>query len=128
MKRIKHIRPWRIKGHDVAITDAAGSASDTIDLVASDGDVIGISVAENYARVDMGKIKVSIDDTNNAKPLIEVPLTQLLPDGERQFYPLAKPLPKQVLDITIKSTSANSLAANPITLIFHYDDPQTCEE
>lgn len=112
----------RMVGYDCDVTNAAtGEEETTLTLSASDGDIIGFSVAENYSRTVLAKMLISISLGNN-KPLLNVPLTQLLPDGERQMWPLNERITagsKPVVKLVIRDNTTD--VNNPVVLIGHHE-------
>jgi hypothetical protein len=110
----------RLKGYELNTPAGVGAASTDIDVVKADGSAIGVAVAENYQRTDLAQMYLTLESSNN-KRLVKIPLTLLLPDGERYYTPL--PVPFEVgerVNATIESKSANSAAANPIVLVFYH--------
>lgn len=117
---------WRLVGHDIDVTTGAGTAETAeFTVEENNGDVIGISVAENYARVDMAKCLLSMD-VNQVRKLKNVPLTQFLPDGATEMWPVDIRRGSKI-KVSLKSLSANTSANTPITLIFHYRNPKDCK-
>lgn len=112
------------RGHELNTPAGADAQQDTlIQPTASDGRVIGLAVGENYARVDLSALLISVSSSNN-KPLTAVPATMLLPENFPQgvpYFPLDVPF--EVADritVTVDSNTANSAAATPLMLVtFH---------
>jgi hypothetical protein len=118
---------WRIVGKDINVTDGAGEDESSPNVEKNDGDLIGISVAENYARVDLSQCLLTVEGSGIDRPIKDVPVTQFLPDGERQMWPFLTPIPAGTkLTVKLVSRSANTLAVNPIVLIFHHRNPKSC--
>lgn len=116
---------WRMVGKDVSVTAGAGEVETSdFSLNANDGDVVGISAAENYARVDLAKCLLTIEVAGVAI-MKGVPITQLLPDGERHMWPVRIEKGSKLL-VKLESRSANTVVATPITLIFHHETPANC--
>lgn len=116
---------WRMVGKDVDVSAGVGEVeTPDFSLNANDGDVVGISAAENYARVDLAQCLLTME-VDGVAILRAVPITQLLPDGERHMWPvrIAKGTKPKV---KLESRSANTIVAVPITLIFHHETPANC--
>lgn len=117
---------WRLVGRDIDVVAAAlGDKETTPQLDANDGDVIGISVGENYSRTILGKTLITIE-VDGLKPVTNLPLTQLLPDGERHYWPvkIAAGL-KPKIKLTCRDNTM--VAANPIVLITHHAKLASCK-
>jgi hypothetical protein len=120
------LEAWRIIGKDCSITAGVGSSNTTYKSAKADGDIIGVAVAENYARVDISKIFITmeINGESNSKPFNRVPLSLLLPDGEKYFFPFEKPVAAGLeINMIIESATANSVVATPIGLAFFHKNP-----
>jgi hypothetical protein len=116
---------WRMVGKDIDVTAGIGEKETPFQLDSNDGDVIGISAAENYERVDLAKCLLTLE-VNGDKPATSVPITQLLPDVQGQMWPYEIKAGLKV-KAKIVSRSANTLVAVPITLIFHHKHPKDCK-
>lgn len=116
-------------GVDLDVINAGlGDKETPINPNANDGDIVGFSVAENYSRTVLAKTLLTIESDQKDKPLITVPLTQLLPDGERQMWPLVEPIRKGTKIKAILTCRDNTMAtANPVVLILHHNPIENCK-
>ena len=114
----------RLKGYELNTPAGVGAASTDLDVTKADGPAIGVAVAENYSRTDLAKLYLTLESSNN-KRLVKVPLTVLLPDGERYYipFPVAFGVGERIT-ATIESKSANSAAATPVVLVFYHATEQ----
>lgn len=118
---------WRMVGKDLnTLNGALGDLETTPIINSNDGDVIGLSVAENYSRIVLASLLLTIE-VDGAKPLVNVPLTQLLPDGERFMWPLKEKILKgSKPKITLTHRNNTTAAANPVVLICHHAPLNDC--
>lgn len=118
---------WRMVGKDLNTQAAAlGELETTLQLNANDGDVVGFSVCENYSRTVLSKLLITIE-VDGAKPMVNVPLTQLLPDGERFMWPLKEKIQRGTKPVVKLNHRDNTTAvANPVVLICHHAPLDSC--
>lgn len=113
----------KLRGYKLVTPAGVGTETTPFKIVASDGKAVGISIGENYSREDLGKMLLTIKADGGNNQIYQVPLTQFLPDGERFFVPLPEALEVgQSVEATIESASANSAAANPVTIILYHTE------
>ncbi len=108
-------------GKDMDVITVAGDKETDLALESNYGPVVGISIGETYARTDLGQVNLTLKVTGKSSEIVtNVPLTQFIPDGERQMWPCN-------IDAGAKLTGkltirvAGLLVAKPIPLIFHHD-------
>jgi hypothetical protein len=125
----QNYKAWRMVGVDLAVINAGvGDSPTNITPNANDGDIAGFSVAENYSRTILAKTLLTIETDQKEKPLINVPLTQLLPDGERQMWPLMEVITRGTKIKAILTCRDNTMAsANPVVLVLHHNPIENCK-
>lgn len=108
-------------GKDMDVIAVAGDKETDLDLQANDGPVVGISIGESYSRTDLGQVNLTLRVVGKSSDILtNVPLTQFLPDGDRQMWPCSIDKGTKVkAKLTIRV--AGLLVAKPIPLIFHHD-------
>lgn len=115
---------YRAKGKELVITTGAGSEITSFEPETTDGTIIGMAVSESYDRADLGKIFLTAEENDN-KPLVNVPLTTLLAEGGRLYYPVN--FKTRAISLTLESKTANSDAATkPVLTFFFSKEPQNC--
>jgi hypothetical protein len=96
----------------------------------SDGKIIGISVGKTKSAETMGHYLVSIEQ-GKEKPLVKVPASQLLPEGERHFYPVNLQDTGNITITTEKASGADGIVitdGTAVIIIFHFENPETPEK
>ncbi len=110
-------------GQNMDVLAAVGTKETRVTLDVGYGNILGISIGETYTRTELGQVTLSLK-AGSKDILINAPLTQFLPDGDRQMWPLninKGTEIKAVLTINV----ATLLVAKPIPLIFHTEGDVT---
>lgn len=113
-------------GKDMAVLVAVGSVDTPVTLDKRYGNIIGISIGESYLRSQLGQVNLSLK-ASSRDIVINTPLTQFLPDGERQMWPCNISAGTDIL-ATLTIRVAGLVVATPIPLIFHTDNNDTCSK
>jgi len=116
----------RLVSKDLTVLAAPGDAETQTTIDQYYGNIIGISIGETYPRTELGKVNLTLK-YGSEEVIINTPLTQFLPDGERQMWPLRdEPVANQTLTAKL-SIRTNTLSVNtPIPLILHCRRKKTC--
>ncbi len=112
----------QLVGKDMDVIAVVGDKETNISLENNLGDVVGLSIGETYARTDLGQVNLSLRlDGKSSEFLTNVPLTQFIPDGERQMWPCHIDKGSKIIaKLTIRV--AGLVVAKPIPLIFHHNN------
>ena len=104
-------------GKDMDVLAALGDKETKVTLDTGYGDIVGISIGETYTRAELGQVNLSLK-AGSRDILVNAPLSQFLPDGERQMWPLNISKGTEI-KATLNINVATLLVAKPIPLIFH---------
>lgn len=110
--------PSKIRG--VQLTGVAGVGTATTDHVPqkSDGKVIGISCGETDTLQLLSHTLLSVDQGDKS-PLVDVPMNNLLPVGNRAYFPIELEN-EGTVTFTVESLHAGTTTAKMPVVVLHY--------
>jgi hypothetical protein len=107
-------------GRPMGVQATVGVVSSDVKVDSNYGDILG----ETYDRASLGRINLSLK-VDSTEKIVNVPLNQFLPDGERQMWPINIPAGTS-MTATLGINVAGLDPARPIPLIFHTEGIKKC--
>lgn len=113
-------------GKPLNVLAVVGTVETDVKVDTNYGKIIGISIGETYNRsTELGRINLTLK-VDSTERIISCPLTQFLPDGERQMWPIEI---NEGVNMTAK-LEFNIAGLDPsrkIPLVFHTDGGGSCK-
>jgi hypothetical protein len=108
-------------GQNMAVAAIKGDVPFAVTLDSGYGNILGFSVGRSFTDQQLGQINLSLK-AGSTDLLVNVPLTQLIPDASQRMWPCRKPITKGTqitgkLNINVVGLDATV----PIPLVFHTD-------
>jgi hypothetical protein len=111
-------------GRPMGVQATVGVVSSDVKVDSNYGDILGVSIGETYDRASLGRINLSLR-VDSTEKIVNVPLNQFLPDGERHMWPINIPAGTN-MTATLGINVAGLDPARPIPLIFHTEGIKKC--
>jgi hypothetical protein len=110
---------WKLVSKDMDVLALVGDKETIVTIDRSYGNIVGISIGESYTRPQLGQVNLTMT-ADSTERIVNTPLTQFLPDGERQMWPIRIEA-GTVVKVKLTIRVVGLVVAIP--LIFHLEKP-----
>lgn len=110
--------PAKVIGNELTTPTGVATTVSSFIPAQGNGDILGLSVAENYDKAVLSQVYCTIEH-NNRKLLESAPLSVLIPTIDRPYFPFEIKVGIPV-KVTLDSRNATLLAANKINILTHH--------